>query len=109
MWFGRFPNFLRGGEFNSPTSIFAACSLGRPALRLAHHEIAEDLNSCHGLQLFRIDKICVELDRIGFAEQLHQAGYATAAGRLHEFRAAVDPWKNTAPVHALDERLAGLG
>jgi hypothetical protein len=42
------------------------------------------------------------------AEQLHQAGYATGAGRLHEFRAAVNDWKNTAPVRALDEQLAAL-
>src|SRR6516164_2383539 len=72
-WFGRILNFLRGREFKSPTSIFSARSLGRPALRFAHHEIAEDLNACHGLQLFRIDKICVQLDRIGLAEQLHKA------------------------------------
>jgi hypothetical protein len=42
------------------------------------------------------------------ANQLHQAGYATAAGRLHEFRAALDPWKTTIPVRALDEQLATL-
>lgn len=42
------------------------------------------------------------------AEQLHQAGYATGAGRLHEFRAAVNDWKDTAPVRALDEQLAVL-
>jgi transcriptional regulator with XRE-family HTH domain len=42
------------------------------------------------------------------ADQLHQAGYATGAGRLHEFRAAVDGWKDSAPVRALDEQLATL-
>jgi transcriptional regulator with XRE-family HTH domain len=42
------------------------------------------------------------------ARQLHQAGYATAAGRLHEFRAALDPCKTTKPVRVLDEQLAAL-
>jgi transcriptional regulator with XRE-family HTH domain len=42
------------------------------------------------------------------ARQLHQAGYATGAGRLHEFRAAIDPWQTTTPVRALDEQLAAL-
>jgi len=42
------------------------------------------------------------------ADQLHQAGYATGAGRLHEFRAAVSAWDNSAPVRTLDEQLAAL-
>jgi len=42
------------------------------------------------------------------ADQLHQAGYATGAGRLRDFRAALDPWKTTTPVRALDEQLATL-
>jgi hypothetical protein len=42
------------------------------------------------------------------AERLHEAGYATGAGRLREFRAAVDRWKTSAPVRALDEQLAAL-
>jgi len=40
------------------------------------------------------------------AEQLHQAGYATGAGRLRELRTALHPWRATAPVRALDEQLA---
>jgi transcriptional regulator with XRE-family HTH domain/tetratricopeptide (TPR) repeat protein len=42
------------------------------------------------------------------AEQLHQAGYATGAGRLREFRAALEPWQASAPVRVLDEQLAAL-
>ena len=42
------------------------------------------------------------------ADQLRQAGYATGAGRLREFRTAVDPWKTSTPVKALDEQLAAL-
>lgn len=42
------------------------------------------------------------------AEQLHEAGYATGAGRLREFRAAVDRWKTSTPVRILDEQLAAL-
>ncbi len=42
------------------------------------------------------------------AAQLHQAGYATGAGRLRELRAALDPWQKSAPVRALDEQLATL-
>ncbi|MBV8542167.1 MAG: helix-turn-helix transcriptional regulator [Pseudonocardiales bacterium] len=42
------------------------------------------------------------------ADQLHQAGYATGAGRLREFRAALQPWKITTPVRVLDEQLAAL-
>src|SRR5277367_4248602 len=48
-------------------------TLRGPALRLAHHEVAEHLHPRHGFQLFRIDEISVELDRVGFAEQLHEA------------------------------------
>jgi hypothetical protein len=47
------------------------CS-GRPALRLAHHEIAEHLHPRHGLQFFRIDEVGIQLDRIRLAEKLHQ-------------------------------------
>jgi transcriptional regulator with XRE-family HTH domain len=42
------------------------------------------------------------------AHQLHQAGYATGAGRLRDLRAALDPWKTTTPVRVLDEQLAAL-
>ncbi|MBV9444674.1 MAG: helix-turn-helix transcriptional regulator [Streptosporangiaceae bacterium] len=42
------------------------------------------------------------------ARQLHQAGYATGAGRLRDFRAAIDPWKTTIPVRSLDEQLTAL-
>jgi ATP/maltotriose-dependent transcriptional regulator MalT len=42
------------------------------------------------------------------ARQLHQAGYATGAGRLRDFRAALDPWKTATSVRALDEQLATL-
>jgi hypothetical protein len=42
------------------------------------------------------------------AGQLHQAGYATGAGRLRDFRAALQPWNTTAPVRVLDEQLAAL-
>jgi transcriptional regulator with XRE-family HTH domain len=42
------------------------------------------------------------------AEQLYQAGYATGADRLREFRAAVDQWKTSRPVRRLDEQLATL-
>ena len=37
---------------------------GRPALRLAHHEVAEDLHPRHGLQFFGVDEVGVELNRI---------------------------------------------
>src|ERR1700748_2504446 len=46
---------------------------GRPALRLAHHEVAEHLHARDRLQLFRIDEIRIELDRIRFAEKLYEA------------------------------------
>ena len=42
-------------------------------MRLAHHEVAEHLHPRHRLQFFGIDEISIDLDRIGFAEQLHQA------------------------------------
>ena len=43
------------------------------------------------------------------ADHLHQAGYATGAGRLRDFRAAVDSCKTSAAVRMLDEQLATLG
>ena len=45
---------------------------GRPALRFAHDEVTEHLHARDRLQLFRIDEIGVELDRVRFAEQLHE-------------------------------------
>ncbi|MGH8878742.1 MAG: helix-turn-helix domain-containing protein [Stackebrandtia sp.] len=42
------------------------------------------------------------------ADQLHQAGYATGAGRLRELRATLEPWKSAVPVRTLDEHLATL-
>lgn len=42
------------------------------------------------------------------ARQLHQAGYATGAGRLRDFRAVLEPWQTAIPVRALDEQLAAL-
>src|SRR5213595_114386 len=50
----------------------AACRSGWPALRFANHEIAEHLYPGHGLQLFGINEIGVELNRVRFAEQLNQ-------------------------------------
>jgi len=41
------------------------------------------------------------------AYQLHQGGYATGAGRLRDFRAAIEPWSTT-PVRVLGEQLAAL-
>src|ERR1700741_5058992 len=41
---------------------------GRPPLLFAHHETAKHLHPRHRLQLFGIDEIGVELDRIGLAE-----------------------------------------
>src|SRR3954452_17365380 len=57
---------------HAETGGFRQRKLRRPALCFAHHEIAENLHPRHCLQFFRIDEICVELDRIRFAEQLHQ-------------------------------------
>ena len=42
------------------------------------------------------------------AHQLHQAGYATGAGRLRDLRAALEPWNTTTPVRVLDDQLAAL-
>jgi hypothetical protein len=42
------------------------------------------------------------------SDHLHRAGYATASGRLREFRAAVQPWNASTAVRALDEQLAVL-
>src|SRR5215472_5718776 len=57
---------------NTEANVKSKTALGRPALRLAHHEIAEHLYPRHCFQLFRIDEIGVELDRIGLAEQLYE-------------------------------------
>src|SRR5580704_18499747 len=43
-----------------------------PALRVGDEKIAERLHARHGLELFRIDEVGVERDRLGLAEQLHQ-------------------------------------
>ena len=42
-------------------------------MRFAHHEVAEHLHPRHRLQLFGIDEVGIELNRIGFSKQLHQA------------------------------------
>jgi hypothetical protein len=43
---------------------FGRALLRGPALGFAHHEVSENLYPRHRLQLFRINKIRVELDRI---------------------------------------------
>ncbi len=53
-------------------SALKYCGLGRPALRLADDEVAEHLHTGHRLQLFGIDKISVELNRVRLAEELNQ-------------------------------------
>src|SRR5262249_25338945 len=75
---------------------------GRPALRLAHYEVAEHLHARHGFQLFGINEVGVELDRVGLAEQLYkpavfldevirQRGNAEALlARAHQTENAVD-------------------
>jgi transcriptional regulator with XRE-family HTH domain len=58
------------------------------------------------LQDGNLDHACaIAADAAG---QLHQAGYATGAGRLRDLRAALEPWKTTTPVRVLDEQLAAL-
>src|SRR5262249_5436409 len=44
-----------------------------PALRVGDEEISENLNTCDRLEFFRINKISIERERVGFAEQLNQA------------------------------------
>src|SRR5262249_9208262 len=44
-----------------------------PALGVRDQEISENLNTCDRLEFFRINKISVERERVGFAEQLNQA------------------------------------
>src|SRR3984885_10976093 len=63
----------RAGQAFAAKRGCETCRSRRPALRLAHHEVAEHLDARHRLQLFRIDEVGIELDRVGFAEQLHQA------------------------------------
>src|SRR5262249_17338016 len=60
---------VRHAETGDP---FKEARLGRPALRLADHEVAEHLDAGDRLQLFGIDKISIDRDRVGLAEQLHQ-------------------------------------
>jgi transcriptional regulator with XRE-family HTH domain len=53
-----------------------------------------------------LDQACaIAADAVG---QLHQAGYATGAGRLRDLRAALEPWNTATPVRVLDEQLAAL-
>jgi transcriptional regulator with XRE-family HTH domain len=42
------------------------------------------------------------------ADNLHRAGYATASGRLREFRTALQPWAASRAVRTLDDQLAAL-
>ena len=46
--------------------------LEMPALRVGDQEIAEDLDTRHRFEFFRIDEVGVERERVGVAEQLHQ-------------------------------------
>src|ERR1700722_15828106 len=55
----------------APLAMMTALKI--PALRVGDEKIAERLHPRHGLELFRIDEIGVERDRLSLAEQLHQA------------------------------------
>ena len=59
--------------FGAIVTDFAEAALVIPPLRLAHQEIAECLHARDRLELFGIDEVRVERDRLGFAEQLHEA------------------------------------
>src|SRR5579885_2025574 len=43
-----------------------------PALRVGDQEVAKHLDTGDRLQLLRIYEVCVERERLGLAEQLHQ-------------------------------------
>ena len=43
-----------------------------PALRVSDEKIAEYLNTRNRLQLFRINEVSIERERVGFAEKLYQ-------------------------------------
>ena len=47
---------------HAETGGYKTVKSGRPALRLADHEIAENLHPRHGLQFFGIDEIGIHLN-----------------------------------------------
>lgn len=53
-----------------------------------------------------LDRACASAGEA--AESLRQVAYAHGASRLREFRRAVEPWADSAPVRTLDEQLAML-
>ena len=66
-----FHNLNRGSrKFYHTTSVGIS---EVPALGVRDQEISENLNTCDRLEFFRINKISVERERVGFAEQLNQA------------------------------------
>src|SRR5215471_3602877 len=68
---GDFHNLNRGSrKFYHTTSVGIS---EVPALGVRDQEISENLNTCDRLEFFRINKISVERERFGFAEQLNQA------------------------------------
>src|SRR5438045_9442340 len=56
----------------------AACRSGWPALRFANHEIAEHLYPGHELQLFGINEIAAELNRVRIDKKQNKTGCFSA-------------------------------
>ncbi|MGH2843888.1 MAG: helix-turn-helix domain-containing protein, partial [Solirubrobacteraceae bacterium] len=84
---------LRAGRYDD-----ARTELGRALAKLSHSAVKQravflaDLATVE-LHDGNLDHACkIASDA---ADQLHQAGYATGAGRLREFRAALAPWNTT--------------
>jgi len=58
---------------NRNPNYFSLLHSEMPALRVGDEEIAEYLNTRDRFELFRINKVSVECERVGFAEKLYQA------------------------------------
>jgi transcriptional regulator with XRE-family HTH domain len=97
---------LRAGRYDDARAELGTAlgKLPRPAVKQRAVFLA-DLATVE-LHDRNLDHACtIAADAAG---QLHQAGYATGAGRLRDLRAALEPWKTTTPVRVLDEQLAAL-
>jgi transcriptional regulator with XRE-family HTH domain len=97
---------LQAGRPDEARAVLEIGVTGLPAQAVKQRSVLmADLATVH-LRLGDVEEACRSAEcSLG---QLTQAGYATGADRVRQFRAEVEPWHGHRSVRHLDEQLAGL-
>lgn len=98
--------YLKLGRYDAALAVLGRATEGLPAAAVKQRTVfLTDLATVH-VRHGDVDEGCRLASTA--AGGLAQAGYATSAHRLREFRGLVEPWRRQPAVRELDERLASL-